>query len=66
MNGSKAQKNKYWPLLCAGEIVGALAMSEPGSGSSDVVRMRLRAYKDHYADVVIVYAKTDLKTPKPK
>ena len=56
-------------------------MSEPGSGS-DVVSMRLRANKDgdHYVfnghkfwitngpddDVVIVYAKTDLKTPKPQ
>jgi len=30
--------------LCSGEHIGALAMSEPGSGS-DVVSMKLRAEK---------------------
>ena len=40
-NGSEAQKRKYLPKLVSGEHVGALAMSEPGSGS-DVVSMRLR------------------------
>src|SRR4051812_163642 len=38
-NGSEAQKQKYLPKLISGEHVGALAMSEPGSGS-DVVSMR--------------------------
>ena len=41
-NGSDAQKKRYLPKLVSGENVGALAMSEPGSGS-DVVSMRLRA-----------------------
>src|SRR5437660_2788621 len=41
-NGSAAQKAKYLPKLVSGEHVGALAMSESGSGS-DVVSMRLRA-----------------------
>ncbi len=41
-NGSDAQKKRYLPRLVSGEHVGALAMSEPGSGS-DVVSMRLRA-----------------------
>src|SRR5512135_2758256 len=41
-NGTEAQKRKYLPKLCSGEHVGALAMSESGSGS-DVVSMRLRA-----------------------
>jgi len=41
-NGSEAQKRRYLPKLISGENVGALAMSEPGSGS-DVVSMRLRA-----------------------
>jgi len=41
-NGSEAQKKRYLPQLVSGEHVGALAMSEPGSGS-DVVSMRLRA-----------------------
>jgi isovaleryl-CoA dehydrogenase len=41
-NGTEAQKRKLLPKLISGEHVGALAMSEPGSGS-DVVSMRLRA-----------------------
>jgi len=75
-NGSEAQKRKYLPKLVSGEHVGALAMSEPGSGS-DVVSMRTRAdYKDGRfvlngskmwitngpdADTLVIYAKTDLK-----
>ena len=73
-NGSEAQRRKYLPKLVAGEWVGALAMSEAGSGS-DVVSMRTRAeYKKGKfvlngskmwitngpdADVLVVYAKTD-------
>lgn len=80
-NGTEEQKMKYLPKLCSGEYFGALAMSEPGSGS-DVVSMKLRADKkgDSYvlngnkfwitngpdADVLVVYAKTDPKTPKPQ
>ncbi|KAK6620901.1 hypothetical protein RUM43_011199 [Polyplax serrata] len=52
-NGNEEQKKKYLPKmlmkiflkLCSGEHMGALAMSEPGSGS-DVVSMKLRAEKD--------------------
>jgi isovaleryl-CoA dehydrogenase len=40
--GTPAQKKRYLPRLVSGEDVGALAMSEPGSGS-DVVSMRTRA-----------------------
>lgn len=74
LNGNEDQKHKYLPKLISGEHVGALAMSEPGSGS-DVTSMRLTAIKkgDHYvlngsklwitngptADVLVVYAKTD-------
>jgi len=74
LNGSAAQKARYLPALCSGEHLGALAMSEPGSGS-DVVSMRLSAKKDGDvyvlngskmwitngpgADVLVVYAKTD-------
>jgi isovaleryl-CoA dehydrogenase len=74
-NGTEAQKRKYLPRLVSGEHVGALAMSEPNSGS-DVVSMRLRADRkgDRYvlngtkmwitngpdADVLVVYAKTDI------
>ena len=74
-NGTAAQKRQYLPTLITGEHVGALAMSESGSGS-DVVSMRLRAERkgDRYvlngskmwitngpdADTLVVYAKTDL------
>src|SRR3978361_153825 len=73
-NGNEAQKRKYLPKLISGEHVGALAMSEPGSGS-DVVSMSTRAEKkgDRYvingakmwitngpvAETLVVYAKTD-------
>ena len=43
-HGTKEQKRKYLPDLISGKKVGALAMSEPGSGS-DVVSMTLRADK---------------------
>ena len=43
-NGTTEQKQQYLPNLCSGDHVGALAMSEPGSGS-DVVSMKLRAEK---------------------
>ena len=73
-NGSEAQKRRYLPKLVSGEHVGALAMSEPGSGS-DVVSMRTRATRrdGHWvlngskmwitngpdADTLVVYAKSD-------
>ena len=43
-NGNEEQKRRYLPKLISGEHLGALAMSEPGSGS-DVVSMRTRAEK---------------------
>lgn len=74
INGNKEQKAKYIPKLASGEHLGALAMSEPGSGS-DVVSMKTRAEKkgDRYilngnkmwitngptADTLVVYAKTE-------
>ena len=73
-NANDEQKRRYLPKLLSGEHVGALAMSESGSGS-DVVSMRLRAEKrgDRFllsgtkmwitngpeADVLVVYAKSD-------
>ena len=73
-NGSEAQKRRYLPGLISGADVGALAMSEPGSGS-DVVSMRTRADRkgDRFvlngnkmwitngpvAETLVVYAKTD-------
>lgn len=74
-NGTDAQRAKYLPKLVSGEHIGALAMSEPNSGS-DVVSMKLRADKkgDRYilngnkmwitngpdAHTYVIYAKTDL------
>lgn len=37
-HGTEGQKAKYLPRLCSGEAIGALAMSEHGSGS-DVISM---------------------------
>jgi alkylation response protein AidB-like acyl-CoA dehydrogenase len=40
--GTEAQKRKYLPTLCRGELVGAHGMSEPDSGS-DAYSLRTRA-----------------------
>jgi len=69
--GTEAQKQRYLPKLVTGEHLGALAMSEAGSGS-DVMSLRLHAdlRGDRYvlngnkmwitngpgADVIVVYA----------
>ena len=74
-NGTDEQKRKYLPSLISGEHIGALAMSEPGSGS-DVVSMRLPAdhHQGHFvlngnkmwitngpdADIFVIYAKTSV------
>lgn len=73
-NANEEQKAKYLPKLCAGEHIGAMAMSEANAGS-DVVSMKLTARRegDHYvlngtkmwitngpdAHVYVIYAKTD-------
>ncbi|MDF1731668.1 MULTISPECIES: acyl-CoA dehydrogenase family protein [unclassified Minwuia] len=72
--GSEEQKRKYLPKMASGEMVGAIAMSEPGTGS-DLQGIKTTALKDGNelvvngqktfitngwnADVVIVVAKTD-------
>lgn len=73
LNANAELRKRYLPKLISGEHVGALAMSEAGSGS-DVVSMTLRADQrgdrfvlngskmwitngDH-ADVYVIYAKT--------
>lgn len=74
LNGTEEQKMKYLPKLCSGEYIGALAMSETGSGS-DVMSMQLKAEDkgDNFvlngtkmwitngpdANVLVVYARTD-------
>ena len=78
--GTAEQKQKYLPQLINGEHVGALAMSETGSGS-DVMGMRTHAKHDgdHYvlngskmwitngpeADTLLVYAVTNSATKTP-
>jgi isovaleryl-CoA dehydrogenase len=73
-NGTDAQRQKYLPGLCSGELVGALAMSESGAGSDVVGSMTCHAelHEDHWlangskmwitngpeADVLIVYMRT--------
>ncbi|HLZ78888.1 MAG TPA: acyl-CoA dehydrogenase family protein [Sphingomonas sp.] len=72
--GSEEQKRKYLPGMVSGEIITAIAMTEPGAGS-DLQGVRTTAIKDgnHYvvngsktyitngqnADLIIVVAKTD-------
>jgi len=74
LHGDDAQRARFLPQLLSGEHVGALAMSEPSSGS-DVTSMALRAERRglHFvltgrkmwitngpdADILIVYAKTE-------
>ena len=73
-NAGEKLKEKYLPRLCAGEFVGALALTEPNAGSDAMGSMRTTARRsgDHYllsgtkmfitngpiADLVLVYAKT--------
>jgi len=72
--GSPEQKAKYLPGMVSGEIITAIAMTEPGAGS-DLQGVRTTALKDgnHYivngsktyitngqnADLILVVAKTD-------
>ena len=72
--GSEEQKQRFLPKMAKGEVIGAIAMSEPAAGS-DLQGVRTTAIRqgDHYvlngsktfitngwhADVVIVVAKTN-------
>ena len=73
--GTEAQKANYLPRMARGEIIGAIAMSEPGVGS-DLQSVKTSAVKDgegYYtvngaktfitngwnADLVIIVAKTN-------
>lgn len=73
-HGTEEQKRHYLPRMARGDIVGAIAMTEPGTGS-DLQGIRTRAQRDgdHYvlngsktfisngflAGVVLVVCKTD-------
>ncbi len=72
--GTEDQKRRWLPAMASGEMVGALAMSEPSTGS-DVQSIRTRAIRDgnayrmsgqktfitngQHADLVLVACKTD-------
>ena len=72
--GSEDQKKKWLPRMATGELIGAIAMTEPGTGS-DLQGIKTSAVKDgnHYkingsktfitngqhANLIIVVAKTD-------
>lgn len=73
-HGTEDQKRKYLPRMARGELVGAIAMTEPGTGS-DLQGIRTRAVRDgdgyvlngaktfisngFLAGVVLVVCKTD-------
>ena len=74
-NYATAEQKKQWlPAMASGELVGAIAMTEPGAGS-DLQSIRTRAVKDgdsyllngaktfisngSQAELIIVVAKTD-------
>jgi alkylation response protein AidB-like acyl-CoA dehydrogenase len=73
--GTPEQKQKYLPRLVSGELIGAYALSESGSGS-DALAAKTRATRQPdgswvlngekmwisnggFADVIIVFAKVD-------
>ncbi|WP_425038201.1 acyl-CoA dehydrogenase family protein [Primorskyibacter sp. S187A] len=72
--GTEDQKTRWLPKMVTGELVGALAMTEP-SGGSDVQNLKTRAVRDgnayrlsgqktfitngQHANLIIVAAKTD-------
>ncbi len=72
--GSEAQREKYLPGLCSGELIGCFGLTEPDAGS-DPAGMKTRAEKTEsgyrltgskmwisnspFADVFVVWAKSD-------
>jgi acyl-CoA dehydrogenase len=73
-SGTEAQKQKYLPKLASGEMIAAIAMTEPGAGS-DLQAIRTTAIREgdeyridgsksfisngHLADLILLAAKTD-------
>ncbi len=72
--GTEEQKKRWLPKMVSGEMIGALAMTEPSAGS-DLQRIKTRAIRDgnayrlsgsktfitngQHANLIIVAAKTD-------
>ena len=73
-SGSEAQKMRWLPRMATGELVAAIAMTEPGAGT-DLQRIKTRAVRDgddylingaktfitngHHANLICVAVKTD-------
>jgi acyl-CoA dehydrogenase len=72
--GSEEQKRKWLPKMATGELIGAIAMTEPGAGSDlQAVRTRAERNGNHYringsktfitngqlANLIILVTKTD-------
>ena len=51
IDGTPEQKERYLPRLASGEIIGAFALTEPGSGS-DAASLRTSAVRDGDAYIV--------------
>ena len=80
-HGTEEQKQKFLPRLAAGQLVGAIAMTEPGAGS-DLQGVRTKAERDgdHYvvngskifitngylAEFLILVARTNPEIPGGK
>ncbi|GAB3377649.1 acyl-CoA dehydrogenase family protein [Spongiibacter taiwanensis] len=72
--GTEAQKQKYLPGMCSGEIIAAMGMSEP-NGGTDLQNTRTKAIRDgdeyvingaktfitngSIADIIVLVTKTD-------
>jgi alkylation response protein AidB-like acyl-CoA dehydrogenase len=79
--GTEDQKRRWLPKLTSGELVGALAMTEPSTGS-DVQAIKTKAIKDgntyrlsgqktfitngQHATLIVVAAKTDPTASAPR
>ncbi|HCX14020.1 MAG TPA: acyl-CoA dehydrogenase, partial [Rhodospirillaceae bacterium] len=73
--GSEDQRQRWLPQMASGELIGALAMTEPGAGS-DLQNIRMRAARNesgyllngqktfitngHMAGIIVVAAKVNL------
>jgi acyl-CoA dehydrogenase len=72
--GTDEQKRRWLPGMCSGDLIGALAMTEPGSGSDlKAIRTTARLEGDEYvingaktfisnggtADLIVLVVKTD-------
>ncbi len=55
--GTPAQKERYLPRMARGEIIGAIAMTEPGTGS-DLQSIKTSAVRDASGQYVVNGAKT--------